>query len=253
MTLHPDNLKDDTKEKEKEILDLINENRGRELMSIPASNFNFLIKTSSNLLNPLTYAITVNKRLEIIEILLLKLKELGDIDKKKDPFPPLFCAIILKKKEIVNLLISSGADLNYKNLSGDTPLSFAIKKNNLEIADLLIRLGADPNIPIGHNPNIPDKDRETPLKIVINKIKNNQTDYIKYHSLVKSMIQHSRSYKIYQHIKNTLSKELGGNINVLSAFSSTLESIAEEREPPLPQPHEASATSFTPRNHQPKK
>lgn len=253
MTLHPDNLKDDTKEKERKILDLINDNRATDLRLIPASNFNFLIKTSYNLLNPLTYAITVNKRLEIIEILLLKLKELGDIDKKQDQFPPLFCAIILQKKEIVNLLISSGADINYKNLSGDTPLSFAIKKNNLDIADLLIRLGANPNTPIGHNPNIPDKDRETPLKIVINKIKNKQDKDIKYDSLIKSMIQYSRSYKIYQQIKNTLSKELEKNIDILSAFAPTLDSIAEEKDLPLPQPKEASASSFNLEKHQFKK
>lgn len=249
MTLHPENLKQqDINEQKKHIINLINEGRVKDLRLIPASNFDFLIKTSSNTMNPLTYAITVNKRLEIIETLLSKLKELGDIDKKQDQFSPLFCAIILKKKEIVNLLISSGADLNYRNSSGDTPLSFAIKKNNLEIADLLIRLGANPNIPIGDNPNIPNRDKETPLKIVIHKyienIKNTQHIDIKYYSLIKSMIQHSRNYKIYQQIKNTLHKE-----HVLSAFAPNLKVISEEREPPLPQPSEPSANQFTPKKH----
>lgn len=246
MTLHPENLKQqDIDEQKKHIIDLINEGCVKDLKLIPASNFDFSIKTSSNTMNPLTYAITVNKSLKIIETLILKLKELGDIDKKQDQFPPLFCAIILKKKEIVSLLISSGADFNYKNSSGDTPLSFAIKKNNLEIADLLIRLGADPNTPIGHI-NANNRDRGTPLKIAINKIKDEQDSDTKYVSLIKSMIQHSPNYKAYKQIQNTLSKELKKNI-ALSAFVSTLTSITEEKELPSPRLGEPSASQFIPK------
>ena len=45
-------------------------------------------------------------------------------------------------KEIAELLISTGADVNVKKDDGRTPLDFAIKFKNTEIADLLCKHGA---------------------------------------------------------------------------------------------------------------
>ena len=55
-------------------------------------------------------------------------------------------------KEIVELLIAKGVDVNAKNNRGGTPLHLA---NNKEIAELLIANGADVNAK--------DEDGETPL------------------------------------------------------------------------------------------
>ena len=45
-------------------------------------------------------------------------------------------------KEVVELLIAKGADVNVLDGGGYTPLDRAIKKNHTEIADLLRKHGA---------------------------------------------------------------------------------------------------------------
>ena len=47
----------------------------------------------------------------------------------------------------IKKLVKSGADVNYCNRSGETPLSFAAAWNHLGAAKSLLKLGADPNIP----------------------------------------------------------------------------------------------------------
>jgi ankyrin repeat protein len=46
-------------------------------------------------------------------------------------------------KEIAELLIAAGADLNAKTESGETPLELAIDLKQTKIADLLRKHGAD--------------------------------------------------------------------------------------------------------------
>ena len=45
-------------------------------------------------------------------------------------------------KDIVELLISKGADVNVKTKDGKTPLLVALKKDQKEIVELLISKGA---------------------------------------------------------------------------------------------------------------
>ena len=45
-------------------------------------------------------------------------------------------------KEIAELLIAKGADVNAKNMFGETPLDLAILDKHTELADLLRKHGA---------------------------------------------------------------------------------------------------------------
>ena len=55
----------------------------------------------------------------------------------KTPLDLLFHKEKDKEKEIAELLIAAGADVNAKNKRGSTPLDWAIKRNQLKTADLL--------------------------------------------------------------------------------------------------------------------
>lgn len=46
---------------------------------------------------------------------------------------------------MVESLISQGADVNYSTMQGNTPLTFAISAGNMDILKLLLQNGADPN------------------------------------------------------------------------------------------------------------
>ncbi len=70
----------------------------------------------------------------------------GDVDAKGDVSlgggaTPLLWAAWGGHKEIVELLISKGADVNAKDDGGDTPLDLTILRKQPEIADLLRKHG----------------------------------------------------------------------------------------------------------------
>ena len=52
-------------------------------------------------------------------------------------YTPLLFAVRKNNKEITRFLIEHGADKNYENVDGDTPLSLAEKANNSEIIEIL--------------------------------------------------------------------------------------------------------------------
>ena len=58
------------------------------------------------------------------------------------PATPLFYAILGRNKEIIELLLSKGVDVNLENRNGSSPLVIAVKLNEPEIAALLRKHGA---------------------------------------------------------------------------------------------------------------
>ena len=57
----------------------------------------------------------------------------------------LLTAIQKRAINIVELLISRGADVNYATIRGNSPLTFAITAGDMDIIKLLLQKGADPN------------------------------------------------------------------------------------------------------------
>lgn len=74
-----------------------------------------------------------------------------DIDKEGKTRTPLMLASKTGKTDLVELLIKKGADLNYQNKSKQSALSESIMVNEYEIVFLLLKNGADYNLPIDYN------------------------------------------------------------------------------------------------------
>ena len=81
-------------------------------------------------------------RKEIAELLIAKG---ADVDVQSDMGTPLHLATYWNGKEIVELLIANGADVNAKNERKWTPLHWAAYRDHKEIVELLIAEGADVN------------------------------------------------------------------------------------------------------------
>ena len=71
----------------------------------------------------------------------------ADLNLKKDLFgsTPLHSAALKGRKEVAELLVSEGADVNTKNINGWTPLHYAAVVDHKEIVELLLASGADVN------------------------------------------------------------------------------------------------------------
>jgi len=54
--------------------------------------------------------------------------------------------LLVERKNSVDTLLAEGANPNYSNFDGVTVLQIAVRENNLEIAKLLLKKGADPNL-----------------------------------------------------------------------------------------------------------
>ena len=89
--------------------------------------------------NPLHYAASEGQN-EIAELLIA---EGADVNAKNDKTVgyPLHFAAAFGHKEIAELLIAEGADVNAKDVDGETPLDWAISRNQTAIADLLRKHG----------------------------------------------------------------------------------------------------------------
>jgi ankyrin repeat protein len=78
------------------------------------------------------------------------LLELGaDPDYQDDAgFPSLIAAISTErpdKSELVELLLSRGADIQQRGMNDYTPLHYAAARNDVRLIELLLARGADPN------------------------------------------------------------------------------------------------------------
>lgn len=92
---------------------------------------------------PLHAAANFNHR-EIAELLITRGAE---IDPRNDKgVTPLFLATYNDNRDVVEMLISKGADINFKAGDGATPLSLAIDKGDWILTELFINKGADINV-----------------------------------------------------------------------------------------------------------
>ena len=66
----------------------------------------------------------------------------ADVNAKRYGWTPLHYAVYYGHKEIAELLIAKGADVNVKNEDGETPLDWANWRSHAETADLLRKHGA---------------------------------------------------------------------------------------------------------------
>ena len=87
---------------------------------------------------PLHFAVQEGNR-EVVNLLIWKG---ADVDAKDDDGgTPLYFAAMTGHKEVVKLLIAAGADVNAKDVGSNTPLDMAIMENQTETADLLRKHG----------------------------------------------------------------------------------------------------------------
>ncbi len=73
-------------------------------------------------------------------------QEKNESDSRLKHFTSLFDAVKANNAEAVDTLIKSGADVNAKNDLGDTPLILAAERGYSEIVEILLEKGADPSI-----------------------------------------------------------------------------------------------------------
>ena len=104
----------------------------------------------------------------IIELLINAGADVNAIAAQKGPlmtkfYSPLMTALNREKVNpaAVKLLIDAGANVNYENLSGKTPIHIAVSKSEDICVEHLLKAGADPNIE--------DGDFESPLWIAVSE------------------------------------------------------------------------------------
>lgn len=110
-----------------------------------------------NIINKLDiFGAIKNNDLEAVKLILLSMDNLDTI-KLKDSNTPLLMAVKEGKKDIVELLLKFGANVNIKNRDGLFPLAIATYNNLDDIVELLLENGA--------NVNDQEVDGDTPLMI----------------------------------------------------------------------------------------
>ena len=94
----------------------------------------------SNAGDTLLHEATIKGKKEVVELLIAKGADINAKD--KDGQTPLHAAVNGGYKELAELLIARGADMNAKNNSGRTPLDLARERKYKEVAKLLKKYGA---------------------------------------------------------------------------------------------------------------
>ncbi|WP_017659799.1 ankyrin repeat domain-containing protein [Baaleninema simplex] len=98
-----------------------------------------------------------------------------------EPDSPLNLAIKKENKEILNLLIEAGADVNApQNINGTAPLTLAIYRGNLDLVTTLIEAGAfvDEEISVDFSNNDYDEIKETNILIAAKSGYQNIVEYL---------------------------------------------------------------------------
>jgi hypothetical protein len=78
-----------------------------------------------------------------------------DIDEEYFGFTPLLHAVMKGSIEMVDILLSNGANSSIKNNSGCTPLTVSVANGNTNMVALLLYHGANPNTQDGSTGNTP--------------------------------------------------------------------------------------------------
>lgn len=94
---------------------------------------------------PLLIATQVNSDTPIAELLIAASADVNVVDQRYGQ-TPLHYAVRENNREVVRLLLHSGANSNARSSSGDTPLQFAVAKGYPDIVELLLNSGADPEL-----------------------------------------------------------------------------------------------------------
>jgi len=116
---------------------LIDNNNTESLKAFISKSKKFINNTNNDNDTPLLYAIKRNpNNLELIEILLSNGADVNHANNTNKN--PLIYAIEQKNKNLIELLKKYHADINYKLRNGTTPLKISIKMNNTDIFKKLI-------------------------------------------------------------------------------------------------------------------
>ena len=129
------------------------------------------------------YDIWVSARLGNIEAVRWHLDAGTDVNAKDENAggTPLHTVAINGHKEIVELLIAEGADVNAKGVVGATPLHSAAVNGHKEIAELLIDNGADVNAKTGAADALGHAVDTTPLDLAIKYKRTETADLLRKH------------------------------------------------------------------------
>lgn len=121
---------------------------------------------------------------EVVEVLLAGGADLNTQNKQGKT--PLMLALEQKylDMDMVTALLARGADLNLRDKDGETALHYAVSFDHLELAQTLLNAGADPNIPNTTlaektNPNDPDRYLDNETVLIIAVKRDHDGDFIK--------------------------------------------------------------------------
>jgi pectate lyase len=105
------------------------------------ANVNNIERGEGTFKNPLHDAVKFNHR-DIVELLLSKGADVKARGGWRDDTPMHYAAALRYGKDIIELLLAKGADINAMNGYGDTPLQYAAYNDLKDIIELLLQKGA---------------------------------------------------------------------------------------------------------------